>query len=242
MVTSSLDIQLPRPAGERKLYVAAALVAAALVFAGFAPTFYLRSAFGSPELSTLKVVHGVVMTAWFTLFIVQARLVATGRTATHRKLGVAGIALALGVLVLGTELGIASARAGVAPVPGISPLVFLVMPIGEMVVFAILVTAGIALRRRPAYHKRLMLLASVAMLTPAMARLSLRLLPAGGPPIFFGLADLVILGCIAYDTARNRRLHPAFAWGFAVVILGQFGRLALSQTPQWMAFAKWLVG
>jgi len=241
MASTSLDIPVVRSAGERRLYTAAALVAALVVFAGFAPTYYLKGVFGTPDLTALKHVHGLVMTAWFTLFIVQVRLVATGRTALHRKVGVAGVALAIAVLVVGTTLGIASARAGASPI-GVPPLVFLVLPIGEMVIFATLVTAAILLRRRGPYHKRLMLVASLAMLTPAMARLPFEFVQAGGPPVFFGLADLVILGCIAFDTVKSRRLHPAFAAGFAVVIVGQVGRLALSQTPQWMAFAKWLVG
>ena len=51
-----------------------------------------------------------------------------------------------------------------------------------------------------------------------------------------------ILACIAFDTARNRRLHPAFAGALALVVVVQVGRLVISQTPQWMTFAKWLVG
>ena len=59
--------------------------------------------------------------------------------------------------------------------------------------------------------------------------------------MFFALADLLILACVAFDTLRNRRLHPAFMAGFAVVVVGQIGRLAFSQTAAWMSFAKWLV-
>ncbi len=241
MVTAQLDIPVVRAAGERRLYTWGALVAIAFVFAGFAPTYYLRNAFGGPELTTLKHVHGVVMTAWFTLFLVQARLVATGRTAVHRKLGLAGIAIALLVMAVGMMVAIASVRSGSTPV-GLPPLVFLVLPVGELVAFATLFTAAIVLRTRSAYHKRLMLLATVAMLAPAFARLPFEFVAAGGPPVFFALTDLVILGCIAFDTARNRRLHPAFAVGFAFVVAVQFGRLAISQTPQWMTFAQWIVG
>jgi hypothetical protein len=231
-----------RSAGERRLYTGAAIVAALVVFAGFARTYYLKSAFGTPELTALKQVHGAVMTAWFALFVVQVRLVATGRTAVHRKVGVAGAGLAALVLVLGTMLGVASARAGVTPIPSLSPLVFLVMPVGEMAIFAGFVTAGIAMRKRPAWHKRLMLLSSVAILTPAMARLPFDFIQAGGPLVFFALTDAVVLACIAVDTAKNRRLHPAFAMGIVFVLAMQFGRLALSQTQAWMAFARWLVG
>ena len=240
MVSTPLNVPLVRPTGERSVYTWAAIVALLVVFAGFARTYYLKAAFGTPDLSALKHMHGVVMTAWFALFLVQVRLVATGRTAVHRKLGVLGVFLALLVLYVGTTLGIASARSGAAPI-GVPPLVFLVLPLGEMLIFAVLVTAAVVLRKRGPYHKRLMLLASVAMLTPAMARLPFDFVAAGGPLVFFALTDLVILACIAFDTVKNRRLHPAFAAGLAFIVVGQIGRLALSQTSAWMTFAQWLV-
>ena len=241
MAATPLDIPGGRAPGERSVYTWGAVIALLFIFAGFAPTYYLKGAYGTPDLSALKHVHGVVMTAWFTLFLVQARLVATGRTALHRKLGVAGVALAVLVVAVGTAAGITAAKSGSAPT-GVPPLVFLALPLGEMVVFAALVTAAIVMRKKGSWHKRLMLLASLAMLTPAMARLPLEFVRAGGPLAFFALTDLVILACIAYDTAKNRRLHPAFAVGLAFVIVGQIGRLALTRTPWWMPFAQWVTG
>jgi hypothetical protein len=240
MVSTPVEAPFVRPAGERRMYTVAAIVAAIVVFAGFAPSYYLKGVFGTPELSTLKHIHGVVMTAWFTLFFVQARLIARGNTALHRQVGAWGILLAIAVVIAGTTLGIASAKAGVSPDPKIPPLVFLALPIGEMFTFAALFTAAILLRKRSPWHKRLMLVASVAMLTPAAARLPFAFIQQGAPLSFFAVADLVILGCIVFDTMRNRRVHPAFAAGLAFVIVSQLGRLALTQTPMWMTFAKWV--
>lgn len=237
MASTPLDVSFIRPSGERPVYTFGAIAALVVLFVGFAPTYFLKGFFGGPELSTLKHVHGVVMTAWFTLFLVQVRLVATGHTALHRKVGVFGALLAIVVLTVGVSAGIASARAGATPIPEITPLQFLVMPIGEMITFGTLFGAAIAMRKRSAYHKRLMLLASLAMLTPAFARIV-----TGGPLVFYGLTDGIILACIAYDTFRNRRVHAAFIGGLILIVVVQFGRLALSQTPQWTAFAKWLVG
>jgi len=240
-ISTPLDVAPGRPAGERPLYSGAAIVALLVVFAGFAPTYFLKGAFGGPELSAIKHVHGLVMTAWFTLFLAQVLLVANGKVRLHRKVGVAGIALAILVLAVGMQTGIASARAGVTPLPSIPPLVFLVMPVAELAIFAVLFAAAIALRKRAPYHKRFMLLASIAMLTPAMARLPFEFIRQGGPPAFFALTDLVILGCIAFDVAKNRRVHPAFIVGLVVVVAGQVGRIAVAGTPQWMAFAQWLI-
>ena len=244
MASAPVDaLPTTRARAERPLYTAAALGAALVVLGGFAPSYYLSSIFGAPDLTTLKHVHGVVMTSWFALFLVQARLAATGRIATHRQLGWVGVFVAILVLAVGTALGIASAKAGFTPVPSISPLVFLVMPIGQMVMFALLFAAAVALRKRSDHHKRLMLLASVSMLTPALARLPTAAIGLGGGPlVFFALTDLLVLACIAYDTVKNRRLHPAFAAGFVFIVVMQFGRLAFSQTAAWTRIATWLVG
>ena len=243
MVSTPMDTLLPRGSGERRLYTWAAAVGLLTMFAGFAPTFYLKGVLGgAPDLDTMRMIHGAVMTTWFTLFLVQARLVAAGRTDIHRKLGTAGIVVAAAVVGMGMALAIASARTGFSPVPEIPALVFLVMPVGEMFVFTVLFAAAIALRKRSDYHKRLMLLASVAMLAPAFARLPTAAIGLSGPPVFFALTDIVILGCIAYDTTKNRRLHPAFLAGLVFIVVVQFGRLALSQTQAWTCFATWLVG
>jgi hypothetical protein len=242
MTSTPLDIPFARAAGERRLYTAAAIAGLAIVFAGFAPTYYLKGAFGTPELTALKHIHGIVMTAWFALFLVQARLIATGRVLEHRKLGILGVLLAVLVVSVGMTIAIASARSGSSPLPSIPPLVFLVMPLGEMFAFTVLFTAAIVLRRHGAWHKRFMLLATIAMLTPAVARLPFETIQARAPFSFFAGTDLVILACIAFDTYRNRRVHPAFLIGLAFVAVVQVGRLLLARTPEWTMFAKWLVG
>jgi hypothetical protein len=234
-----LEIPNARPAGEPSLYMGAALAAIAIAFAGFAPTYYLKGVLDGPELSTLKHVHGIVMTAWLALFLVQARLVATGKVAMHRRLGVAGIVLAALVVGVTMATAIASARAGATPLPSIPPLAFLILPTSGIVVFATLFVAAIAMRRRAAWHKRLMLVASLSLIVPALARLPL--VRDGGPPAFFGLVDLMLIGCIAFDAARNRRVHPALLAGLGVVIAGQVAPLLLAKTPAWMAVARWLV-
>lgn len=224
-----------------RFYRLGAIVAILVMVAGFAPTYFFKVAYSTPSLDGLRHLHGLVMTAWFLLFLAQTQLVAAGRVMDHRKMGVAGAVLAVLVVVVGIALGIASAKGGANPA-GVPPKVFLVLPFGEMLAFAGLVTAAILLRRRPEYHKRLMLLATLAMLAPAVARLPLGFVQTVGPPAFFALTDFVIIAFIAIDTARNRRLHPAFAAGLAYIVFVQIGRLAISRTQAWDAFATWLIG
>ena len=165
---------------DRRFFTGMAIAAALTVFIGFAPTYYLRGVFGAAPLTTLVHVHGAVATAWILLFLTQTSLIAARRTDLHRRLGVVGAVLAPLLLVVGYLTAIESARLGHTPPGGPPPLAFLAVPIGTLLVFAILVGAGLAQRRRSETHKRLMLLATIAILTPAIARL--RWMGLGGLP------------------------------------------------------------
>jgi hypothetical protein len=150
-----------------------------------------------------------------------------------------GASLAAAVTVVGTATAIESAARGSSPGP--PPLEFLVIPLGDMLIFATLIATALYFRRRSDIHKRLMLLAAVNLLAPAIARIPLQFIETGGPLVFFGLTDLCALACIAFDTIRNRRLHPAYLWGALLVIASQPLRLMLAGTNAWMQFATWLV-
>ncbi len=228
-----------RLTAERRFFATAAAVAAALAFAGFAPTYYLKGFFGTPALPGLVHVHGLVMTLWIVLFATQVGLVAARRTDLHRKLGVAGVVLAAAVVVVGVVTAIEGAKRGVSPGP--PPLVFMAIPIGVVLVFGVLVGAAIALRRRSDWHKRLMLLGSIAVLTPAIARLPIDALHAGGIVAFMGLTDLFAIACVAVDTLRNRRLHPAFGWGALFLLLSHPVMLAIAGSAWWKSVATRLV-
>lgn len=224
---------------ERRMYFWAGVAAVLVVFAGFARTFYLKIAFGTPELPLLVHLHGLVMTSWFVLFVTQARLVAAGRTDLHRRLGVIGALLAVAVVVVGVTVAINGARLGHAPA-GPPPLVFLIVPLTDMLVFSVLVSSALWFRRRSDIHKRLMLLACVGILTAAIARIPRAFGADGNIIIFFSLTILGVLACVAYDTIRNRRLHPALACGALLIIVSWPLRLAVSGTAAWMQFATWL--
>jgi hypothetical protein len=224
---------------ERRLYTWAAMAAVAIVFAGFARTYFLKASFGTPPLSTLVHVHGFVMTLWFAFFLMQVRLVAMHRTDLHRRTGVVGALLAVTVLIVGITTAITAAKLGRTPGP--PPLVFLVIPLGDMLVFALLVSTSLYFRSRSDIHKRLMLLSCVGMLAAAISRIPLDFIKAGGVPVFFGLTDLFVLSCVAYDTVKHRRLHPAFGWGMLLIVASQPLRLLLSGTSAWHQFASWLV-
>lgn len=234
----AIDQKIHHIGKDRRIYTWAAVGFVLIVLTGFARTYYLKGLFGTPALPRLLHLHGLVMTSWVILFVAQVRLVAARRTDLHRRLGVIGGVLAGLVIVVGVATGIDAARRGASPGP--PPLVFLVVPLGEMLMFAIFVGAALYFRRRSEIHKRLMLLSIGSLMAAAVARIPLEFIRTGGPLAFFGLTDLFILACIAFDTVKHRRLHPAFGWGALALIASQPLRLMLASTDVWMRFATWL--
>ena len=226
---------------DRRLYFWGAIVAALIIFVGFARTFYLKEMFSTPSLSGLLLVHGTVMTLWFALFILQVRLVAAGRTDLHRRLGRLGAIFLVLIVLLGMATAIAAARRGFTPAIEVSPIMFMAVPLFDLVVFAILVGVALWNRRRSETHKRLMLLASLSILTPGIARIPIEFIQQGGLPAFFGLMLLIVIICITVDTVKHRRLHPAFGWGGAFVVASVPLRLMVAGTAAWTQFATWLV-
>jgi len=227
-----------------RFYSYVSILAGLVVFAGFYRTYYLKGAFDTPALPTLLHVHGVVMTLWFAVFILQVRLVAMHRVDLHRRVGVIAALLAALVVVVGTATAIAGAKRGYVPdIPGspLPPLVFLVIPLTDLLVFTGLVTTALLLRRRSDIHRRLMVLAALSLLTPPISRIPLDLIHSGGIKVYLGLTILFVLSCVAFDTVKNRRLHPAYGWGAGLIILSEPLRILLANTSAWMRFATWLV-
>jgi hypothetical protein len=225
---------------ERLFYTGMAVAFMLTVFAGFARTYYLRPYFGTPSLTPLLHLHGVVFTSWLLLLLTQTALVAANRTGVHRRLGMAGAVIAVVMVIVGTATAIIRAKVVEVPAGAPSPLVFLTIPLGDMLVFASLVGAGFYFRRRGDIHKRLMLLATISILPAATARLPFAFIQQVGPLAFFGLADLFIVACLIYDLVARRRVHRATAWGGLLIVVSHPLRLMIGNTQAWLAFASWL--
>ena len=224
---------------DRLFYTGMSLVIVATVFVGFAPTYYLKSYFHAAPLPPLVHLHGLVFTGWILLFVTQTVLVAGRRIDLHRRLGLVGAVLAALLVVIGLTTAIVSARRNFAA-GNQGALTFLAIPFGDMLVFSVLVTAGIRYRRRAEAHKRLMLLATISILDAAIVRWPLAIM-AAGPVAFFGVTDLLIVAGLVYDLVSRRRVHPAYIWGGLLILASQPLRLAIAGTSAWLAFARALV-
>ena len=232
-----------RPAGENRFFVGMALAILAVVFVGFARSFFLHPLFPEwhrpPE--TIFYVHGAAFTAWIALLIAQVSLVAGGRRDVHRKIGPYGAGLALLMVVLGTVAALVAARrpTGFVDVP-VPPLAFLAIPLFAIAEFALFAGLAVVKRRDAQAHKRCMLLATIALMGAAFARFPV--LGDYGPPAIFGLSDALMVPLVVWDLRTRGRLHPLTLWGGLLIIALQPLQLVISGTEGWLAFARWATG
>lgn len=214
-----------------RFFVSMSCACLLIALLGFARSFFLRPLFDAGPDMPLEYVHGSVMTAWLVFFFVQTILVATHRTAIHRRIGVVGAVVGVAVLVVGTLLTIEIP--GWLTTQGIdfsveeniqrwSRIVW--GDFGNMTAFGAFFGFAIFLRHRVEMHKRLMLLASISILGPAFARAyGLLGIDAISGRMFswFGLLTL-ILALVIYDLTRDSRIHIVTLIGGPLFLIDRY--------------------
>lgn len=226
---------------EHRFFLTVAILFPLITIIGFAPSYYFKTLFNSPPLpSGLVHAHGIVMSLWIVLFLVQTYLITSKQIKLHMTLGVFGVLLAAAVIVLGTATGYAAFARGSA-LPGYTPAEWFIVPIGDMLTFAVLFTAAIYYRKNAANHKRLMLVTVLNFLPPSIGRLPLPFILDLGSIWFFGIPSLIGILFLAVDTWRNERLNKSFAAAIGLLVLSGPIRMFVARTDAWTQFAAWVI-
>jgi hypothetical protein len=236
-VTSAQENSKSSRSSSNRLFTWTAVVIALCVFFGFSRTYFFHRWFGMPDLRVFIHVHGIVMTSWIALFLIQTLLVSARRVQLHRKLGPLGIVFAVLVVTFGVSATVLAARREVAAqTPGV-PIVItvLALELTQMLMFGGFVFAGLWFRNRPDYHKRLMVLATLCMIPNALVRLT-----TWWPSFILPLAlwTLLIVSIAVTDSAIHRKFHPVFAKWAAVQICLLWLAYFVGVSTLWQSWAR----
>lgn len=231
------DLLRDRTIAERRrshqLYLALTLFLIATVITGFWPSYFgtlLSDAVTRPLVMHL---HGAIFTGWMALLFLQVGLAATGRVRLHRQVGRFGIGYGVLVFVMGVIVTFAApvmhVRAGEWTVDRAAG--FLLLPIGDMILFAGFFGTAVAHRHKPDVHKRLIVAATVALAFAAVARLNLPLLP------FFLLWLSPMAIAMGFDVVTHGRVHRVDAISTAVMALAFF-RVLFVESEGWLVVGR----
>lgn len=239
-------------AGRGKFFVGMSLALAAIAVGGFMPTYWLQLPAGTFNGAPIVHVHGALCTAWIAFLVAQAWLVSKGRIRNHRDWGLAGIALASVVTVVGIVVSIAALRHELELGFGDASRTFLIVPLTAIGLFAGFTGAAIANVHRPQWHRRLMIVGTIGLVEAAAARIGFVMATGGGPGVRPGLLppapptpvivtglllSLLMVAGMVRDRRVLGRVHPAWIVGLAVHMAVLFLRFPLGRTHAWIAFA-----
>lgn len=240
-----------------KFYVTMAMIFAAIAFSGFFMTYWVQIARGTFTGGPMLHFHGLLFSLWTLFFLSQALLVANGNVRTHRKWGLLGISLATAMLFTGLAVAIEGLQARIEAGYGDAARAFTIVPVSAVLLFAGLVTAAIMNLKRSEWHKRLMLVATTALLQAAIARFFFLVATGGGgpgmrpgigPPLPIertmvpgGIVVALIAAAMIHDRKVHGRVHPAYWWGLSATLVVQLSRPLLAHTEAWYRFTDFLL-
>jgi hypothetical protein len=153
--------------------------------------------------------HGMAMTAWLGLLVVQATLADRGTVAVHRRLGWASAVMVPLILVAGSAACVTGLRLHAVP-PFFTPAYFLALVHVELITFAVLVGCAVAMRGEREWHRRLIIASTIVIMEPALGRLLPMPLLGGWAEWLAMLVQFVPVAILArHDRQSIGAIHPA---------------------------------
>jgi len=217
------------------------------ILGGFVPEIIGHLAKHKPPFPLIVHVHAVVFVGWLVLLTTQVLLIRRKRADLHRRLGLAAMALAALMVVVGPATAIMMQRYHWGTAESDPP--FLAIQMTDILAFAGLATAAFALRNNASAHKRLILLATLYISDAGFARLfgdGVHGLLGDGYWPFLAEAylanDVLAVGIGVYDRVTRGRLQPAYVLGLTWTFALQLIASALYHAPAWKPVALTLIG
>jgi hypothetical protein len=229
---------LPRQS-DRRLFLIAAIGFPLLVLIGYFKSYYFSAFFDvRPVANALVHAHGIVMTSWVVYFVAQVALIRSKNIKLHMSMGMAGIALAALVVIVGLMTAYDAQLVRHASPPGSDPHEFFILPVGDMLLFVIYFAGAIYYRKRPLEHKSLMLMTAINFLPAALFRIPI-VPPDYAIHFAFGTSGLIAILCLAWMRLKHGKFNYVFAAAILLYITLPL-RLAFAETTAWHQFTAWL--
>jgi hypothetical protein len=227
-----------------RYFFGASCLALAVTLIGFFKTFVLPSARGTFSAPAVIYVHGGVLFLWTVVFVTQTVLIRARKPKIHRQLGFLSVGLipcvvistmAAGVFVMKRDLALGGGQVAVSSLVG---------NFTTPIVFAVLAIAGIACRRRVEVHKRLMLLATIAITWPAFFRFRHYFPPVTHPEFVFGfvLPNSMVVAAMLWEKFTVGRVHVVYLTAGVALIAFNLAEVFLFGSSGWRFVANWLAG
>jgi hypothetical protein len=203
---------------DQYFYFSMSLLIAAITVYGFSRTIDHNLIHAAPVRPWILYLHATIFSGWVVFFIVQSSLVRTRNVKVHRRLGWFGVGLGVVIPFLAVSTAISMARFSIHNFHSHFVAPFLIVQFCDVTSFTVPFALAIYWRRKPEFHRRLILIAACALTGAAFGRFPASVLPFAW--FYIGVDLLVFLGLLR-DLIVTRRVHPVYLYALPLLIVGQ---------------------
>ena len=242
-VRAHTPARLTKPGGliDRYFYFFMSLLIAVTVVYGFSHTVDKNLFHPAVPRPVVLSFHSAIFSGWVFFFIFQSALVRTHNVRIHRLSGWFGAALAAAIPLVGVSTAITMTRFHFHQLHESDGSTFVLVPFFDVTCFSIAFWLAFYWRKKPEFHRRLVLIASCALTAAAFGRFPANILP---PVMFYAGVDVLVLLGVARDLLVNHRVHKVYAYALPALIACQFWVMytIVSNAHWWVNLAKAIVG
>jgi len=213
----------------------------AVVVYGFSHTIDQNLLHPTIPRPRLLYFHVAVFAGWLVFFTLQSVLVRTRNVRIHRTLGWFGVGLGALIPIVGVATALTMTRFNMAQLHATNAAVALIIPMWDMVAFTAVFVPAVLWRKKPEFHRRLMLAATCILTAAAWGRFPDWLLP---PLFFYAGVDLLVALGVLRDWLVGRKVHPVYLYVLPILIAGQtlVMYVVLHKSPAWVKISRALLG
>ena len=216
------------------LFASAALVTALF---GFWFTYW-NPLFAGEIFPAVLHLHAALWFGWFVLLVAQTLLIQISKPLIHKRVGIAVVFYTAVLIVLSFVIAMETIARDAHLIAGSIESVPTIIPLTQILMFTALFVLAVIRRNQSDVHKRLIVLAALVAVTPAVARISIGLLGEPNVPLIFTVSNFLILIVAVVDWRATRRVHPVFLWGGVAIFLVRIFRAPLAMSPAWESIAR----
>jgi hypothetical protein len=222
-------------------YFFMSLLVAAVIVYGFSHTIDQNLIHPKIPRPRLLYFHAALFTGWLVFFILQSLLIRTRRVRIHRTIGWFGAGMGALIPLVGVATAVTMARFDMMQLKMNNADADMIIPVWDMLAFTPAFVLAIYWRKKPEFHRRLILIATCALTAAGWGRFPEWLLP---PVIFYAGVDLLILLGVFRDWMVNRKVHPVYSYALPALIAGQTAVMYANvhKSAVWMRIAHALLG
>jgi len=214
-----------------------------VIIIGFLKT-YFGLLFKKNDLDAAMHFHGIVLTLWFGLLIIQPILIQKRQFNLHRLIGKFSYILVpiiiYSMIIITKHMYI---REGTTTMTEKEKLADLFLPLSQMIVFAILYILAMVNKSKTPLHLRYIITSTLALLAPGLERIPIYWFaqPEQQSTLFaFIITDLIVIGLIFYDRKNNKK-YNAYTISLGLLIFAHICYLLVPMTNFWQAVGQKIV-